>query len=134
MLKTITNNHAVHQIGLHLVWCTKFRNAVLKDSIDVIVKQSLAETCGHYGWLCHAIEVMPDHVHMFIQIKHTDNPCDVAKTLKSISAVAAFYTFPKLKGNKFWGTGLWSDGTYYGSVGNVSQDTISTYIAGQKKK
>jgi len=80
------------------------------------------------------IEVMPDHVHVFLQINHIDSPCDVAKTLKSLTAITVFTRNPQLKGNKFLGTGLWSDGTYYGSVGNVSQETIRAYIDGQKKR
>lgn len=75
---------------------------------------------------------MPDHVHLFLQIHPTERLTDVVRTLKSISAVAIFYKFPNLKTNKFWGSGLWSKGTYYGSVGQVSQNTIVKYIENQK--
>ena len=130
----ISSSHAVHQIGIHFVWCTKYRHEVLVNGVDVIVKKTIGEACINYNWKCHAIEVMPDHVHVFLQIHHTDMPCNVAKTLKSLTAIAAFYAHPKLKGNKFWGSGLWSSGTYYGSVGNVSQETVQKYIAAQKHK
>jgi putative transposase len=77
---------------------------------------------------------MPDHVHVFLQANPEDRPIDIVKTLKSISAVAVFYSFPKLKGQKFWGSGLWSKGSYYASVGQISQDTIKNYILSQKSK
>jgi len=134
MLELIHAKHSVHRIGLHIVWCTKYRHHVLKAGIDIVVKQTIGEACSAYGWKCHALEVMSDHVHLFVQIKHTDSAADVAKTLKSLTALAVFHRFPKLKGSKFWGSGLWSDGTYYGSVGSVSQDTVRRYIDEQKAK
>jgi len=51
-----------------------------------------------------------------------------------LAAVAVFTTHPKLKGQKFWGSGLWSRGTYYGSVGNVSAETVEKYISEQKSR
>ena len=77
---------------------------------------------------------MPDHVHLFIQASPSDAPSNIAKTLKSISAVHLFNKFPKLKGQKFWGTGLWSPSTYYGSVGHISEDVVRKYIQEQKTK
>jgi len=59
------------------------------------------------------MEVMPDHVHLFGQAAHTTVPVEIAKTLTSISAVVVFTRFPTLKGQRFWGSGLWSERTYY---------------------
>lgn len=133
-LELVSGNHCKHSLGLHIVWCTKFRHKVLTEEVEIIVKQIIAQTCGEYGWICHSLEVMPDHVHLFIQVSPTDIPANVAKTLKSVSAVAVFSTFPKLKGQKFWGSGLWSRGTFYSSVGSVSQEAIVKYIEEQKTK
>lgn len=128
-------DHAVSMLGLHLVWCTKYRKPVLEDpAVELLVRHTIGQTCAEYGWVCIETEVMPDHVHLFTQVAHTDRPVDVVKTLKSLTAVAVFTAFPKLKSQKFWGTGLWSRGAYYGSVGNVSQETIAKYIQEQKTK
>lgn len=126
--------HCVHKIGLHIVWCTKFRNPVLVNGVDFVVKRTIAQCCGLYDWKCREVEVMPDHVHLFIQLNPTDAPSDVVRTLKSTSAVAVFYAYPELKKQKFWGSGLWSKDTYYGSVGETSQETIERYIQNQKTK
>jgi REP element-mobilizing transposase RayT len=45
-----------------------------------------------YGWILHALEIMPDHVHIFVQADHTTAPVEIAKTMKSISAVHIFNT------------------------------------------
>lgn len=132
-LEIVSGKHSKHSIGLHIIWCTKFRHKVLVDGVDILAKRIIAQTCGEYEWKCHELEVMPDHVHLFVQINPTDIPANVAKTLKSISAVAIFMAYPELKKQKFWGTGLWSRGTYYGSVGSVSQEAIIKYIEEQKQ-
>jgi putative transposase len=80
------------------------------------------------------MEILPDHVHMFVQANHLTAPVEIAKTLKSISAVHIFGRFPKLKGRRFWGSGLWSRGTYYASVGHISEESIRKYIDSQKER
>jgi REP element-mobilizing transposase RayT len=44
---------------------------------------------------------MPDHVHVFVQADHTTAPVEIAKTMKSISAVHIFNTFKDLKNVAF---------------------------------
>ncbi len=88
------------------------------------------------------MEVMPDHVHLFVQAAHTTVPVEIAKTLTSISAVAIFtrsavaiFTrFSTLKGRRFWGSGLWSESIYDGSVGHISAATVRAYIESQKRQ
>lgn len=126
--------HAVSKLGYHIIWCPKFRHPILTGSVEIELKKALGETCLAYGWQLLELEIMPDHVHCFIQTDHTVAPVDVAKTLKSITAVKLFTLFPHLKKQKFWGTGLWSDSTYYGSVGEISEATVRKYIQNQKKK
>ena len=77
---------------------------------------------------------MPDHVHIFVPADHTTAPVHVAQTLKSISAIHIFPAFPKLKGRKFWGRGLWSWGTYYATVGHIWETFVRQYIALQKRR
>ena len=77
---------------------------------------------------------MPDHVHMFVTANPQTAPAEIAGTVKSISAVRIFTQFPALKGRKFWGSGLWSPSTYFGSVGHISEDTVRRYIQTQKER
>ena len=132
-MQQMSSAHAQHQIGLHLIWCTKYRHPILVGAVEVILKEIFAETCMHYEWQIQALEIMPDHVHLFLQIDHQTRPVDVSATLKSISAVKLFTVFSKLKRRKFWGSGLWSPSTYYGTVGQVNEQTIKCYIEQQKQ-
>lgn len=127
-----TTPHSTYKLGYHIIWCPKFRNAVLGGEVEIELKKILAETCGEYGWDLMEVEVMEDHVHILISIPPTIALVDAARTLKSISAVYLFSQFPDLKKRKFWGTGLWSRGTYYGSVGEANEATVRRYIQDQK--
>ena len=78
------------------------------------------------------MEVMPEHVQLFIEASPDDAPSSIASTLKPISTVHIFTAFPKLKERKFWGSGLWSRGCYYGSVGAITEENVEKYIENQK--
>jgi len=133
-LELLSNDHCVHRIGLHLIWCTKYRHPVLSSGIDDVVRQTVHQICESKKWMIRDIEIMPDHVHLFIQIPPTISSEIVVKTLKSASAISVFHAHPNLKRQKFWGSGLWSRGAYYGSVGEVSQETVIQYIDSQKMR
>jgi len=107
---------------------------VLTGSIEVELKRILAETCMADDWGLEALEIMPDHVHIFVQADPMTAPVQIAKTLKSISAVHLFNKFPSLKKRKFWGSGLWSSSPYYASVGHISEQTVKQYIETQKQR
>lgn len=130
----MSTSHAKFSLGYHIIWCPKYRHQVLVDAIEIELKQILAETCTHYEWILVSLEVMSDHVHIFLQADPQTAPAEIAKTLKSISAVHLFNKFPKLKSRKFWGSGLWSRGTYYATVGHITEASVKKYIEMQKIK
>ena len=75
---------------------------------------------------------MPDHIHIFADCPQTAAPCDIARTLKSISAVELFKTYPQLK--RFYARSgrLWSNGYFVSTVGHISESTVKKYIEDQK--
>ena len=75
---------------------------------------------------------MPDHIHIFIDVPQTVAPCDVARTLKSISAIELFKAYPQLK--KFYaGCGaLWSRGYFVSTAERISEAAVVKYIEEQK--
>jgi putative transposase len=119
-MKTKTTDHSTYNLNYHLVFVTKYRHKILEGEIEAFVKTRIQELCDHYGWENLALEVMPDHVHLFVSAPPKFSPLTVASTLKSILTIDVFKKFSGLKQRKFWGSGLWSRGTYYGSAGTVS--------------
>ncbi|MHB9143068.1 MAG: IS200/IS605 family transposase, partial [Paludibacter sp.] len=115
-----------------MVWCPKYRHQILTCNIEIYLKKLIFNICTYYGYDILNLEVMPDHVHLFVSVKPYISPTDVVKTVKSITAIWIFKQFPGLKKRKFWGSGLWSKGYYIGTAGNVSAETIQRYIEEQK--
>lgn len=126
-------SHCKYLIQYHIVWCPKFRFSILKNGIDIKLKQILENICKKYKYIIKTIEVMSDHIHLFIDCPHTVAPCDVVRTLKSISAIELFKIYPELK--KFYARCgvLWSRGCFISSIGHISEETIKKYIQEQKK-
>ena len=83
-------SHCKYLIQYHIIWCPKFRFSVLQGNVDTTLKQILQKICDDYGYQIKALEVMPDHIHIFVDVPQTVAPCDVVRTLKSISAIELF--------------------------------------------
>lgn len=78
------------------------------------------------------MEVMPDHVHIFLSAPPKIAPAVIAKILKGASARMLFTQHPELK-KKLWGGHLWNPSYYVGTAGDMSKETIQRYIETQKE-
>lgn len=125
-------SHCKYLIQYHIIWCPKFRFAVLKGDVESKLKEILQQICEKYHYQIKALEVMPDHIHIFVDCPQTVAPCDIARTLKSISAIQMFRAFPSLK--RFYARYgvLWSSGYFISTVGHISESTVIRYIEEQK--
>lgn len=78
-----------------------------------------------------ALEVMPDHVHMFISFDPRLMPHKVIKQFKGVSSHILREEFPELKRKL---PSLWTRSYFMCTVGHVNEDTIRKYIEDQKNK
>ena len=78
----------VYSLQYHLIWCTKYRKAVLKNGIDEECRRMLYELAEEYKFEITAMEVMPDHIHLLILFDHfslnMDNPVSSHTTLSTL--------------------------------------------------
>jgi len=127
-------NHCKYLVQYHLIWCPKFRYNVLKGNVEEALKKILAEICNKYEYKILELEVMSEHIHIFISAKPTIAPTDIVRTLKSITAIQLFKEFPALK--KFYSRcgSLWSKGYFVSTIGKVSAETIQRHIQEQKNQ
>ena len=125
-------SHCKYLIQYHIIWCPKFRYSILDNGIDNRLKSILESICKKFNYNIKALEVMPDHIHIFVDCPPTVAPCDVVRTLKSLSAIELFKIYPQLK--KFYSKCgvLWSRGYFISSVGHISESTVKKYIEEQK--
>ena len=99
--------------------------------VDAELKEILVRSAAEHGYDLLGLEVMPDHVHIFLSAPPAISPAVIAKVLKGTSARRLFVAFPHLK-RTLWGGYLWNPSYYVGTAGHVSAETIKRYIEEQK--
>ena len=116
-----TSFHAVYSLSYHIVFCPKYRRPVLAG-IEDEVKTLLLEKARE-------LETMPDHLHLSVSSTPAYAPQFVVNQLKG-------FTSRTLRQRRRWLRSrlpkLWTRSYYIGSVGAVSSDTVSNFIANQK--
>jgi putative transposase len=122
---------AVHNLHYHLVWCPKYRRAVLTGAVETRLRELLTEKATAMDVQIEALEVMPDHVHLFVAAPPTDAPQHLANQLKGYTSRMLRQEFSHLRSRL---PTLWSRSYYIGSAGQVSEETIKRYIASQKER
>jgi len=129
MKKLIHNNTSVVNINYHIIWCPKYRKPVLVDGIDERLKEVLVSIAGECGCSIESMEVMPDHVHLFIKCTPTIPVHLIVKNLKGKSSRVLRNEFPVLR--KRIPT-LWTRSYYCETIGCISEEAIKKYIENQK--
>ncbi len=141
LAKIRTSSHCKHNINYHIVWIPKYRKKVLAD---VKIQETLATIikgqCEDLKLDLLALEIMPDHVHLFVGAKLTHTPYKIvaqikgntSRQLRLVFKDIRYLNFPRKIGKGF--DSLWADGYYCGSAGHVSQDSVKRYINEQEGK
>jgi putative transposase len=125
------NRNSVYQIGYHLVWCVKYRKQILTGQIAEDMRELLQKISNDNNFTIEELEVMPDHVHLFVTATPNHLIADMVKALKGVSARFLFKKHPDLK-NQLWGGHLWNPSYYVGTIGHISEETVKKYIESQK--
>ena len=127
MVNVVFNSNCVYQFAYHVVWCPKYRKRILTEDIALAVNDMLEGICAERKWTILAKEIHPDHIHLFLSIPPTISVANALKILKGITARKLFLLFPRIK-KELWGGSLWAPSYYAGTAGNVSAETIQSYI------
>lgn len=87
--------HVTYKLAYHFVWCPKYRKKLLVGKIATFLEQEIRRICGEQGWTIGALNIQPDHVHLFLSAPPSIAPSQIAHTLKGITARKVFQHFPK---------------------------------------
>ena len=125
-----TSRTAVYNVGFHIIWCPKYRRKVLTGHVENRLKELLYEKAEAIGVTIKSLEVMPDHVHLFVKASPADAPHWVVQQFKGYTSRILRQEFQSLRSRL---PTLWTRSYYLETVGNISQETIERYIENQKK-
>jgi len=125
------NAGCVYNVKYHIVWCPKYRKAVLVGNVAERLKSLLYFKAEQMGIEIEALEVMPDHVHVFVTGYPTEAIQHIVNQLKGYTSRILRMEFKVLRTKL---PCLWSRSYYVGTVGYVSEAAVRKYIEGQKGK
>lgn len=125
----------IHKKGIvslnqyHIIFCPKYRRKVLTGDIEKDLRQIFDEVAKEKDVEIKALEIMPDHVHMFISFDPRQPLHKLIKLFKGKSSNILRDKYPKLKSRI---PSLWTRSYFCCTIGNISKETIQKYIENQK--
>ena len=123
------NNNIVYSCKYHVVWCPKYRRKVLVDGIDVRFKELAEEVCTKLHIDLIEMEVMPDHVHLLLEVDPQSGIHRAVKQIKGYTSRVLRSEFPTLRSRL---PSLWTNSYFVSTVGGAPLSIIKQYIENQK--
>ena len=120
---------SVHFMGYHFVWCPKYRRKVLSAPIQTRLRQLVEEKAAQLGCKVIALEMMLDHVHLFIRAQPKLAPNHVIAQVKGFTSRVLRQEFPELRARL---PTLWTRSYFVSTHGHLSDATIQKYIEEQQ--
>jgi len=121
---------SVFLCNYHLIWCPKRRRNILVGPLKVRLEQIIHETLAELDCQVLALEVMPDHLHLFVSAPPQLAPTDIVARLKGRSSRFLRQEFPFLLKMP----SLWTRSYFASTAGNVASETIRLYIQNQRTR
>jgi putative transposase len=124
-----SNRNVVYSCKYHVVWCPKYRRRVLVSGVDTRLKEIITETALEFQADLIELEVMPDHVHLLVEVDPQFGIHKLVKQLKGRSSRLLRREFPALKSRL---PSLWTNSYFVSTVGGAPLEAIKQYIENQK--
>ena len=123
------NRHSVSLMNFHFVWISRRRRKVLIGEVATRLEEVIKEVSSELSLNILAIEIMPDHVHLFVSCPPSIAADQIMFRIKGRSSRVLRKEFPHLLKMP----SMWTRSYFVSTAGNVSTETIKRYIAEQKK-
>ncbi len=129
MNKYRTTETTVYCCRYHIIFCPKYRRKVLREPIAERFKQIVISMQDEQNFYVLGMEVMPDHVHLLLDIDPTIGVNVVVARIKGKTAHILNREFPELTRKL---PTLWTRSKFIATVGSVSLEVVKKYIEEQK--
>jgi len=124
-----SNRRVVYSSKYHVVWCPKYRRSVLSGAVAKRLEQILKMLCKEMRVEVIALEIMPDHVHILVEVDPQFGIHRLVKRLKGSSSKILRQEFPALKSRL---PTLWTHSYFVSTVGGAPLSVIKQYVENQK--
>lgn len=124
-----SNNNITYSCKYHVVWCPKYRRKVLVDEVESRFKEIIMQACTEVKVDIIEMEVMPDHVHLLLEVDPQYGIHRVVKMLKGRTSKILRTEFKSIKSRL---PSLWTNSYFVSTVGGAPLEVIKQYIEQQK--
>lgn len=124
-----SNRNVVYSCKYHVVWCPKYRRKVLVGGVDARLKDIIREVATERSCEISELEVMPDHIHVLVEVDPQFGIHRFVKLAKGRSSRLLRAEFPALRTRL---PTLWTNSYFVATVGGAPLSVIKQYIANQK--
>jgi len=125
-----TNNNIVYSCKYHVVWCPKYRRKVLVGGVSERLKELIEQRCAEIKVDLIEIEIMPDHVHLLIEVDPQFGLNTAIRSIKGYTARVLRSEFKELTTRL---PALWTNSYFVSTVGGAPLEVIKEYIENQKR-
>ena len=122
--------YSIYNLTYHIVWIPKYRRKLFTGQMELRLTEIIRESCIRNNISVLALEIMPDHIHLFVSAPPRWSPSEIVNIIKGYSSRKMRQEFLQLK--KMIKDELWTRTYFIGSAGTVTSETIRKYIAEQK--
>lgn len=124
-----SNSNIVYSCKYHVVWCPKYRRKVLVNGVDTRLKELIKETCHEIHVDLLEMEIMPDHVHLLLEV---DPQYGIHKTVKAIKGKTSRVLRQEYHHLTTKIPTLWTNSYFVSTVGGAPLEIVKQYIESQK--
>ena len=128
-MKYKSNNNVVYSCKYHVVWCTKYRRKVLDDAVAIRLKELINECCIEQDVEIIELEIMPDHVHLLLEV---DPQYGIHRAVKFIKAKTSRFLRAEFRNVRSRLPSLWTNSYFVATTGGAPLEAIKQYIENQK--
>ena len=132
MKESIYTRGCVYHTAYHMVWRPVYRRDVLQEPVKTTLENLLHVIANGHGMQVLAVDVQPDHVHLFVSMPPTMSISEAVKLFKGISARQLRLMYPELR-KRTRSDRLWAPSYFVSTAGKVSAETIRRYIESQEQ-
>lgn len=123
------NNNIVYSCKYHVVFCPKYRRKVLVGDVEARLKELVVQICKDIRVDLLEMEVMPDHIHLLLEV---DPQFGIHKAVKTIKGKTSHILRNEFKHLTTKLPTLWTNSYFVSTVGGAPLSIVKQYIESQK--
>jgi len=131
MINYKSNSNVTYSSKYHIVWCTKYRRKVITEDSPATLRKIIQDVCLERSAEIISLEIMPDHVHVVVEVDPQYGIHRLIKQMKGRSSRLLRQQYDWMRTRL---PTLWTNSYFISTVGGAPLSAIKQYVEQQKTK